>query len=411
TERVRTWAMEQQAAREGLGYRGQLGVGPERVHLVAEAVLDPRGERSAMRGAVIDPAALAGTVLPQAFERLVAELPADAERALLEAIFAMRVETPDTTVQLISLDESIKWSAVGSYLQPFTLGGLVPGWVIHVDWLNELKASGRRRMLANLIPLLIVVMGLVYVSRLAIDEMEIGAVKSAFVSNASHELKTPLTKIQFFNEMLESIPLADEEKRRRYHGVIAYECKRLRQLVDNVLDLSRIEDGRQRFSLRPVSIEELVSDVVETMAVMYADDGYEIALHAEPGLPNIEVDPQAVKQVVVNLIDNAIKFSKPHVIQVSVEKARRHSRPYVAVSVTDRGRGIPKEHLNDVFQEFYRVPDESGESTTGTGLGLALVRQIVQAHGGEIELESRVGQGSRFTMLLPARRHKEERSR
>ena len=412
SERLLEWAREQRTVAEGAGYRGQLGIGEERVHLVARVQLDAEGVRRGMRGVVVNPSAMAGAVLPQAFSRLVASMPPDAsERALLETVFAMRVESADTLVRLVSLGDGIQWTAVSTHEQPFTLEGLVPGWTVRVDYLNELKASGRRRILANLIPLVIVIMGLVYVSRIAIHEMELGSLKSAFVSNASHELKTPLTKIQFFNEMLEGIPPDDLEKRSRYHGVIAHECKRLRLLVDNVLDLSRIEDGRLHYQFKSMPIDELVNEVVETISVMYEDDGYEVKLEASAGLPKVDLDPQAIKQVLINLLDNAIKFSDPHTIRVEVSRLRRRGVPHVAVSVTDRGRGIPRESLPHLFEEFYRVPDGSGKPTTGTGLGLALARQIVHGHGGELEVESALGRGSRFTMLLPVRRHKEGRSK
>lgn len=358
-----------------------------------------------IRGAKINIEAVRHRVLPEAFERLRAST--EAQRGwdvFTDGSFAFAVDTPEGPVVLDRLSEYAQRrpDAVGAYERPLDVGGLFPNWTIRIEYLNELKARRWRGYLASFVPLIIVVLGVLFAARMAMREMELNQVKSLFVSNVSHELKTPLTKIKLFNELLQGLPPDAPDKRQRYHDIIHQECERLTMLVDNVLDLNRIERGQMNYEFTDVPIGELVSEVAETFNVMYEGRGYGIDLHLEPDLPVMRVDPGALKQALINLTDNAVKYSKePHTLVLRAARTRFQGRPGVMLAVTDRGVGIPKEKLSYIFEEFYRVADEQAEKVKGSGLGLALVRHIVEAHGGTIEVESKVGVGSTFTISLP----------
>ena len=238
-------------------------------------------------------------------------------------------------------------------------------------------------------------------ARVTMREMELSRLKSVFVSNVSHELKTPIAKIRLFNELLEGQPPEASEKRDRYHAVIERECERLALLVDNVLDFNRIERGQMKYDFREVPVDEVVAEVVDTFSVIYEERGYRVDLEMDEHLPAILMDPDTIKQALINLLDNAVKYSEPHTLVVRAVRARLEGRSAVAMSVKDQGIGIPRESLEHIFDEFYRVNGDQGKPVSGSGLGLALVRHIVEAHGGRIQVSSRVGAGSTFTILLP----------
>jgi two-component system, OmpR family, phosphate regulon sensor histidine kinase PhoR len=247
---------------------------------------------------------------------------------------------------------------------------------------------------------------------MAMRESELNQVKSLFVSNVSHELKTPLTKINLFNDLLQRLSEPEPEKRQRYHRVIQQECERLGMLVDNVLDLGRIERGKMDYNFEELEVNDILYEVAETFNVIYEARGYSIDLDIEEGLPAVMVDPGAMKQALINLTDNAVKYSeRAHRLEVRARRGRLQGRPAVSISITDQGIGIPKEHIALIFEEFYRAESGQQHRASGSGLGLALVRHIVDAHDGTIGVESKVGEGSTFTISLPVLRKKETESR
>jgi len=246
--------------------------------------------------------------------------------------------------------------------------------------------------------LVVIVLGLAATYRVVRRESEMARLKSDFVANVSHDLKTPLSLIRMFGETLEMGRVADEGTRREYYGVITRESERLTRLIDNVLDFSRIEGGRQRYDFEPAPVEPLVHEVLDAFRHPLAERGFKVEVEMEPGLPEITVDAAAVKQALANLIDNAIKYSADRRrLAVSV----RREGNAVAIDVADDGVGIPVSERQRIFEKFYRVGRSETQGRRGSGVGLALVKHIAEAHGGDVLVDSRPGEGSRFSIRLP----------
>ena len=229
-------------------------------------------------------------------------------------------------------------------------------------------------------------------------ELRLSRLKSDFVANVSHELKTPLALIRLYAETLELGRVPNQERKGEYYRVINKESRRLTQLINNILDFSRIEAGRKEYRLVPSDIGAVVRDVVESYRFAIEKLGFTLELEPGEDLPELELDPEALSQALINLLNNAIKYSPEHkAITVSV----RRELDRVLLSVSDRGMGIPRSEHRRIFEKFYRVETSLVHTTKGSGLGLALVQHITEAHGGHVELSSTPGEGSRFTLSLP----------
>jgi signal transduction histidine kinase len=204
--------------------------------------------------------------------------------------------------------------------------------------------------------------------------------------------------IRMFGETLEMGRVTDETARREYYQVITRESERLSRLIENVLDFSRIEGGRRTYDPVPMSVEPLVRETVESFAHVLARQGFKLDVAIEPDLPEASVDVDAVSQALANLIDNAIKYSDKRKV-LTVEAAIRNGG--VAITVGDEGIGIPRDEQGRIFDKFYRVGRSETQGRRGSGVGLALVQHVAQAHGGHVSVDSTPGEGSRFTLWLP----------
>jgi two-component system phosphate regulon sensor histidine kinase PhoR len=231
-------------------------------------------------------------------------------------------------------------------------------------------------------------------------ERELARLKSDFVSTVSHELKTPLTSIRMFGEMLrEGVGQGDAERERRYHEVIVRESERLGRLIANVLDFAQIEKGARTYDRRAVSAPMLAGEAVDTFRRLADGEGQEIALAVLPqaGSAQVLADREAIVQALLNLLSNAAKYGARRPVSVSVGADAENVR----IAVADHGPGLASGEQERVFREFYRAPEARRSGVEGTGLGLALVKRHVEAHGGRIEVESAPGQGATFTIVLP----------
>jgi signal transduction histidine kinase len=229
-------------------------------------------------------------------------------------------------------------------------------------------------------------------------ELRLSRLKSDFVANVSHELKTPLALIRLYAETLELGRVPAEGRKGEYYRVINKESRRLTQLINNILDFSRIEAGRKEYRLVPSDIGGVVRDVVENYRFAIEKLGFTLELELTEDLPPLALDPEALSQALINLLNNAVKYSpEQKAIKVRVERAGER----VLLSVSDRGIGIPRSEHRRIFEKFYRVETSLVHTTKGSGLGLALVQHITEAHGGHVELSSAPGDGSTFTLSLP----------
>ena len=234
--------------------------------------------------------------------------------------------------------------------------------------------------------------------RLTRRETEMAQLKSDFVANVSHDLKTPLSVIRMFGETLEMGRVGSDAQRQEYYRVITRETERLSRLIENVLDFSRIEGGRRTYAIVPTAVEPLVRETLEAFAYPLAQAGFKVDVHVDPDLPDVPMDADAVGQALANLVDNAIKYSADR-RSVRVEAARRDGG--VSIVVADEGVGIARDEHAKIFEKFYRAGRSDTQGRRGSGVGLALVRHVADAHGGRITVESERGAGSRFTLWLP----------
>jgi signal transduction histidine kinase len=233
-------------------------------------------------------------------------------------------------------------------------------------------------------------------------EMHLSRLKSDFVANVSHELKTPLALIRLFAETLELQRVPTEEKKRQYYRVIHKESQRLTQLINNILDFSRIEAGGKGYRFAPEDLNRIVSEVLEAYRFPIEQQGFVLERELAEDLPVVDVDKEALSQAILNLLNNAIKYSRDEK-RLRVETAKGAGAGTVRLSVTDHGIGISAVDHRKIFEKFYRAENSLVHETKGSGLGLSLVRHIVEAHGGEVLVESSPGKGSTFTIVLPIR--------
>jgi signal transduction histidine kinase len=227
--------------------------------------------------------------------------------------------------------------------------------------------------------------------------MEVARLKSEFVSAVSHEFRSPVTGIRQLAEiLLRAQP--SEERRRHYYELIGQESDRLARLVENVLDFSRMEEGRKEYRLEPLEAGAWLRAVVEEFRAEVAQRGCSLEADMPERLPSLLADREALTCAVHNLLDNAVKYS-PSCRTVWLEAEA--SGDSLTVRVRDRGLGIAEEDRKHVFEKFYRGSIGAATPVKGAGLGLSLVRHIVTAHGGSVACESRPGEGSTFSMALP----------
>jgi signal transduction histidine kinase len=220
--------------------------------------------------------------------------------------------------------------------------------------------------------------------------------QSDLISELVHELRTPLASIQTAAHLL-TRPEISEEKRDAMAHTIQKETNRLSEMTTSFLDLARLESGRIQFKKDPVNLEALLNEVADLMRTRIAEEGLRFKMEITPPLPEVQGDYDKLKQVLFNLISNAIKYNRPNgSIVLGASRYEKEASFYVR----DTGMGMKPEHAEKLFQKFYRVPG-SEKYATGTGLGLSITKKIVDGHGGSIEVSSEENQGTTFTVNLP----------
>jgi signal transduction histidine kinase len=244
-------------------------------------------------------------------------------------------------------------------------------------------------------------------------QQQLNELKTNFVSSVSHELRAPIASVRLMAENLERGKISEPAKQGEYFRFIVQECRRLSSLIENVLDFSRIEQGRKQYEFEPTNLVALVETTVKLMEPYAAEKGVALRLETfniQQRTSNIElnVDGRAIQQALVNLIDNAVKHSaKGETVSVEIETKNGgadtlNPQPSTLnLSVADHGPGIPAAEQEKIFERFYRLGSELRRETQGVGIGLSVVKHIVEAHGGHVRVQSEVGKGSRFTIELP----------
>jgi signal transduction histidine kinase len=283
------------------------------------------------------------------------------------------------------------------------LGEIFQGNVLAIKYpgttVDELGAKFLRYNYIVLSALSLLMAGGVYMAYRNISrEMNLARLKSDFVANVSHELRTPLALIRLYAETLELGRLTAQEKYQEYFRIIREESERLSALINNILDFSRIEAGRKEYDFKQTDLAELVRSTLESYRFQIEQNGFAFEENIANDIPPVNVDREAIARSLLNLVNNALKYSKDQkFIGVSLYRANGS----VKLEVRDRGIGIAPAEQDKIFEKFYRCGDPLVHNTKGSGLGLSLVKHIAQAHGGNVFVESVPERGSKFTIALP----------
>jgi signal transduction histidine kinase len=268
---------------------------------------------------------------------------------------------------------------------------------------DDLFAEQRRQTiwLAALlgVALLAVLGAFLAMQRALITERQLNQQKSDFVASVSHELRTPVSSMRLMLENLESGAVDTDAAKRNYLELLGSECHRLSALIENVLDFARIEHNRKIYHMAEADVAAMIRDAVQLMQPHAAQRRQQLIANVETIEPAPQIDALALQQAVINLVDNAIKFS-PADTNITISARRRDERTW-QLSVADQGSGIPESEHARIFERFYRIGNELRRETQGAGIGLAIVKHAVDAHGGRIEVDSQPGRGATFVLILP----------
>ena len=297
-----------------------------------------------------------------------------------------------------------------NWKRPFVateIGDALPHWEVAAYLVNPARlaqtAKTAKLTLGLLIAVLVLAIGIGswLIVRSLNSELKLARQKTDFVGNVSHELKTPLTSIRMFSELLAEGRVTDQAKQRSYLNIITAEAARLTRLINNVLDFSRMERGEKKYNFQPCDLAEVVRTAAQTFRPHLEAGGFKFDC-ALPDAPiSVHGDADALSQIIVNLLSNAEKYSNGGK-EITLALARRESPlPHAEVKVLDRGSGVPRGSEEKVFEKFYRAHDSLSSGVQGSGLGLTIARQIARAHGGDVVYEPRPGGGSCFILRLP----------
>src|ERR1700685_2182711 len=352
---------------------------------------DSQGGHKAIAGMVFDAEYLSNRFFPEMLETLLSHQEEKGERNHVVMMVHPRHESAP-------LAASVGWDGGDPEVER-NLEGAFPGLTLAIKLHGTtLAALGQHFVHTSFFILgsisLLLTGGIVLTHRNISREMALAKLKSDFVSNVSHELRTPLSLIRLYAETLEMGRLKYQE----YYRIIRKESERLTALINNILDFSRIEAGRKEYDFRETDMRELVHNTLDSYRFQIEQNGFAFEEKIAEDVPPLRVDREAMARSLLNLVNNALKYSQDQKF-IGVNLFRYNGS--VKLEVVDHGIGIPTEEQHKIFEKFYRVGDPLVHNTKGSGLGLSLVRHIVHAHGGKVSVNSTPGEGSKFTISLP----------
>jgi signal transduction histidine kinase len=297
-----------------------------------------------------------------------------------------------------------------NWKRPFVateIGDALPHWEVAAYLVNPAALTQAARTaeltLGLLVAVLLLAIGVgswLIVSSLN-SELKLARQKTDFVSNVSHELKTPLTSIRMFSELLAEGRVNDAAKQKSYLQIITAEAARLTRLINNVLDFSRMESGEKKYNFQPCDLADVARSTAETFRPHLEANGFKFDCELPAAKILVRGDADALSQIIVNLLSNAEKYSnggKGITLQLA---QKQPPLPHAEIKILDRGSGVPRGSEEKVFEKFYRAHDSLSSGIQGSGLGLTIARQIARAHGGDVVFEPRAGGGSCFILRLP----------
>jgi two-component system phosphate regulon sensor histidine kinase PhoR len=268
---------------------------------------------------------------------------------------------------------------------------------------NTVEDLVRKRTRTNVILLLfmdvVLLLGAWFVYKNIRQQIRLTQLKSDFISNVSHEIRTPLALINMYSETLEMGRISSEEKKKEYYKVINTEANRLSRMVNNILNFNKIESGRRDYHFASSSLNEEVESLVENYRQHIDQRGFQIDLKLDTNLPYLKVDREAISEAIINMIDNAMKYSDD-IKHIKIETVLKED--FACLKIVDFGIGIAPADQALVFDKFFRVSSGNlAYKAKGSGIGLSIVKHIMDAHQGKVELESKLGKGSCFSLCFP----------
>jgi len=260
---------------------------------------------------------------------------------------------------------------------------------------NLIKRRGWIYGIASVLLLVAMSLGVVLILRDIAREKHLARLRSDFISNVTHELKTPLTSIRMYTESLMMGRVKSDQVQKEYLSVVVNETDRLKRMINNILEFSKMEKGKPEYHFVNSNLASILNAAMKEMNYWFEKEGFNVVAELDDKI-YAEVDPEKMKQAIGNLLSNAIKYSTD-TKKISIRLFQKSD--HICIEVEDRGIGIAEDKLSRIFEEFYRI--EQKESISGTGLGLTVVKEIVEAHNGTISVTSEIAKGSRFTIRIP----------